>query len=120
VHVVVYKRVPHAARYYTEYEETRCTYVHPLYFLRNAIYADMDKFADVLVAVPEGSDVAVARRVPPSDRLRPPTYLPYVNAAWVATTAAAILGCFDGPEPVRTISASACAATWLLLNWWTY
>lgn len=118
--MVVYKRVPDAARYYTEYEEAHATYVHPLYFLRNFVYADMDKFADVIVTVPQGSDVAVARRVAPAERLRPPRYLPYVNAAWVATTAAAILGFFDGPEPVRTISASACAATWLLLNWWTY
>jgi hypothetical protein len=118
--VVLYKRVPHAARYYSEYEPTRSTFVHPLYFLRNFIYKDMERFADVVVTVPEGSDVALARRVPPSEVRRPPTYLPFVNLAWVATTAAAILGFFDGPEPVRTISASACAATWLLLNWWTY
>lgn len=80
----------------------------------------MDAFADVLVSVPEGSDVALVRRVPPAERRRPPAYLPYVNGAWIATTAAAILGIFDGPEPVRTISASACAAAWLVLNWWTY
>lgn len=118
--MVVYKRVPHAARFYAEYEPAQSTFVHPLYFWRNYIYSRIDRFADVLVTVPEGSDTALVRRVPPSERLRPPGYLPYVNAAWIATTAAAILGFFDGPEPVRTISASACAAAWLVLNWWTY
>lgn len=112
--------MPHAARFYAEYEPALSTLVHPLYLLRNVLYADMSRYADVLVTVPDGTDTARVSRVPAERRLRPPSYLPLVNGAWIAASAAAILGFFDGPEPVHTISASAAAAGWLLLNWWTY
>jgi len=69
-HVVVYKRVPHAARFYEQYEPTRSTFVHPLYFLRNLIYARMDSYADVLVSVAPDTDVATVRRIPLSERRR--------------------------------------------------
>lgn len=120
VHVVVYKHVRHAETFYKGYEPTLCTFVHPLYALRNRVYADMDAFADVLVRVPEGTDEAVVERQPPEARLRPPTYLPWLNGVWFGVSAAALLGFFDGPEPVQHLSAGGIAMAWLVLNYLFY
>jgi len=120
VNLVVYKEVKHAAKFYHDYEPAPSTFVHPLYLLRNILYADMDRYADAIVRVPEGSDVARVERVPPEKRLRPPAYLPALNATWVGISCAAILGFVDSATPADTVSASALAIGWLLLNWWTY
>jgi len=49
VHVVYYSQIEHAEPRDPLWRHERSAYVHPLYFVRNMLYADMKKYADVVV-----------------------------------------------------------------------
>ena len=61
VHVVSYHRVAHAVQTYGKLAETHGL-IAPLHVLRNIKYWNLEKFADAVVEVPEGSMTAEVRR----------------------------------------------------------
>lgn len=61
VHVVSYHRVAHAVQTYGKLAETH-GFIAPLHVLRNIKYWDLERFADAVVEVPEGSMTAEVRR----------------------------------------------------------
>lgn len=60
-HVVSYHRVAHAVQTYGKLAETHGL-VAPIHILRNIKYWDLERFADAVVEVPEGSMSAEVRR----------------------------------------------------------
>jgi len=71
VHVVSYRRVNQAQLSYGKPLYTPSV-VEPLNTLQNISYLNLEKFADVIVEVPEGSTKAVPKRQKPT--LQPSAY----------------------------------------------
>ena len=80
VHVVLYKHVCQSPPYLENYRFLKPAYVHPLYPVKNAVFSDMERYADVVVEVPSGSTDATVRPVDAISRRRPPSWLPYWSA----------------------------------------
>ena len=113
-HVVLYKHVAHAPPDSPKFRFLRPAYAHPLSWVRNAVYSNMDAFADAVVVVPDGETRAVVeRRRSPR---RPPPYLPLLRTATMAGPALVLVGAVDHIGPVGPV----CAAVWLGLSWWLY
>jgi len=61
VHVVQYKRVKHARQSYGGPSDPLISGVAPLHPITNLLYFNLEKFADVIVEVPENSTKAEIR-----------------------------------------------------------
>ena len=113
-HVVVYKHIAHAPPYLPGYRFMAPAYVHPLSPMRNFVYNDMHRFADVLVEVAPGeTEAAVRHNAAPA---RPPLWMPYWRAFVLGAPTAVALGAVDHIGPM----GPAVAGGWLVLNWWLY
>ena len=113
-HVVMYKHVAHAPAYLPRWRFLKPAYVHPLNPVRNYVYHDMHAFADVIVEVAEGTDVASVRRIPAPRR--PPAWIPYWRGLVLGLPTAVLIGAVDHVGPIGPVGA----AMWLGLNWWLY
>lgn len=62
VHVVYYDQVAHATPRDPRWRHEKPAYVHPLYHVKNRLYADMREFADVVVRQDRSPHVACGRQ----------------------------------------------------------
>ena len=98
------------------YQHIWPAYVHPLMWVRNAVYSDMDAFADVVVEVPADSTTAAVHRREPASVRRPPWWLPWWRGAVLGVPTVVLLGAVEQIGPL----GPGAAATWLALNWWLH
>jgi len=110
----VYAHVAHATQAFEDYRFLVPAYVHPLQWVKNGVYSDMHKFADVVVEVPPGTTEAVLITNP--NPARPPPWLPLWQAAVVGVPTAVMVGAVGQVGPI----GPATAAAWLTLNWWLH
>ena len=127
VHVVYYKqalRDDDPNKFYKDYYNIS-SFVNPLYLMRNVVYWNLERFADVTVSVPEGTCTAIP--TPQPKPARPPKLLKYSQGIFVTSTTAAFL-VFGAPDWMLEYiggdgspgTRRLVAAGWVLINWIVY
>ena len=110
------EQVRHAVPLDARYAYEHPAYVHSLHFARNAVYSEMEGFADVVVHVPPGATAAEVRARRAADVRRPPRWLGWWSAAELVLPTAVLVGAIEHIGPM----GPAAAAAWLGLRWWLH
>lgn len=87
IHVVYYKEVEHARKFYPEWMSTK-SLVAPFRFLRNWYYFDLIPFCDIIVEVPKGQTKAIITQ---QKGKRPGFNFNLLNYSWVSLFVAYVL-----------------------------
>lgn len=97
VHIVYYSWVKHAVQHFPTCQCSDFGFVGPLHPFRSLFYWRLQRFADVLVHVPQGTAHAVVRTAPPGAlrSMRPPAFMMYSHTAIVLCVCAALLATAD-------------------------
>lgn len=114
VNVVYYEEVEDAPSVYKGFKCLRSAMVSPLKPIRTEYYDNMKDFANCIVRVPPGTDVAKALK---QDPLKvPEKWLQYWSLMSIYIPAAVSAGLFSHVGPI----GPSAAAAWLAANWWLY